>query len=138
MEKTLNDLKKIKDDIKEINDSIKPQLDKITKLQESYDDVMNEIIDNVEFKPDRFMEAKGIKGDSYREGGLKIIRHKRMDRKLNQTKFKKLYPKEFEKYGEIGLTKADKAIGQDKTNELCVISEKVRFEFYDPSDVREE
>ena len=138
MEKTLADLKKIKDRIKEINEDIKPQLAMINGLQEAYDEVLNEIIDNVEFKPDRFMEAKGLKGDSYREGGLKIIRHIRMDRKLNQTKFKKLYPKEFQKYGEIGLTKADKAIGQDRTNELCVISEKERFEFYDPSDVREE
>jgi predicted transcriptional regulator len=51
MEKTLADLKKIKDRIKEINEDIKPQLVMITELQEVYDEVLNEIIDNVEFGP---------------------------------------------------------------------------------------
>lgn len=107
-------------------------------LQEQYNSIFKEICDNAKFEEDRFLIAAKIKGDSYKEGRYRIIRHIKTERKLNQNKFKQEYPNEFMKIAEVGLTKADSEIGKNRVNQLCAISEKYTFEFYNPDDKKEE
>jgi hypothetical protein len=128
----------IKDKIKEKNSAQAPILNRIEQFKKSYDEMFREICDNAKFEKDRFLKAAKIKGDSYKEGRYRIIRHIKTERKLNQAEFKNKYPEEFIKIAEVGLTKADSEIGKNRVNQLCTINEKYSFEFYDPDDHKEE
>jgi hypothetical protein len=107
-------------------------------LQDQYNSIFKEICDNAKFEEDRFLIAAKIKGDSYKEGRYRIIRRSIDKRTLNQAKFKKLYPKEFENIAKVELGKADNAIGKDKVTALCTIATNYTFEFYNPDEKKEE
>jgi hypothetical protein len=157
---SLNELVKIKNQIKcaqsQINiidfnfkESIKTQQEKrdkdvkvfedqINVLNDLYNNMFKEVCNNAKFEEDKFLQAAKIKGDSYKEGRYRIIRHIKTERKLNQAEFKKKYLEEFMKIAEVGLTKADSEIGKNKVNQLCTINDKYTFKFYDPDEHKEE
>jgi len=71
------------------------------------------------FKPDIFMNAKNLKGDSFRLEGFKLMRHIKENRILNQKKFKELFPDIFNTYAEITLKNADNEVGENTVKTLC-------------------
>lgn len=125
---------KIKEFVKARDEKQKPLIEKMEELNKKLDEMMQQVIDNAVFGEDKFLQSLKLKADSYKEGRYKIIRHKKTTRKLNQSAFKAKYPKEFNDNAEIGLTKADNAIGKANTDKLCAISESYTFEFFDPSE----
>jgi hypothetical protein len=83
------------------------------KRQADYNSMLEELIPSIEFKPDKFLEALKIKGDSYKEGSIKLIRHIEVRRSVLQDAFIKDFEKIALKICKIEVGKAEKAIGAD-------------------------
>jgi hypothetical protein len=121
----------IKEYVKIRDELQKFAIEEKAKLEEKEKMLMDEIIKSAVFSEDKFLNAAKVKGDSYKDGRYRIIRHIKTERKLNQSAFKQKYPKAFNKIAEVGLTKADAEIGKNNVNQLCAVNEKYTFEFYD-------
>jgi len=119
----LRDLAAIKSRIEELDREIKETelACGITRLkeqralkQQEYDTLLAEIVPTLTFTEDRFLKALKKKGDSYREGALKLIRHPTVRRKILLDKFLDAFPSDIiRKCCKIELTKADNLVGKD-------------------------
>lgn len=114
-----------------------PVYDKIEELKKKEKELFEEACNQAVFSEDPFLRSVKVKGDSYKEGPLKIIRHIKDTRTLNQSAFQQQYPEEFKKIAKVELGKADNEVGKNKVNELCNIARSYTFEFYDSKEVKE-
>lgn len=100
--------------------------------QAEYDALMEQIVPTLEFTEDRFLKALKKKGDSYKEGSLKLIRHSTTRRKVLLDKFLATFPFEIVKRCcKIELTRADKAIGKDTMDDFVTKETTYDYELLD-------
>ena len=103
----------------EISSGIEGIKAKREKVASRYEKQLELVVSTVEFKEDKFLQALKKKGDSYREGTWKLIRHSTTRRAVNTAKF-------IEKYKDIALEictipvgKAEKKLGEETLNQFC-------------------
>jgi hypothetical protein len=96
---------------------------------------INEIAPTLPYGEDKFLKTLKRKGESYREGSLKIIRSSRTTRFVLAEKFATAFPQLLPAVSRIELTKADALIGK-KTMEEYV--EKKMTYSYELIDLQEE
>ena len=100
--------------------------------QAEYDNLLAEIVPTVTFGEDKFLKALKKKGDSYKEGSLKLIRHSTTRRKVLLDKFLATFPFEIVKRCcKIELTRADKAIGKDTMDDFVTKETTYDYELLD-------
>lgn len=100
--------------------------------QAEYDALMEQIVPTLEFKEDKFLKALKKKGDSYKEGSLKLIRHSTTRRKVLLDKFLATFPFEIVKRCcKIELTLADRAVGKDTMDEFVDKEVSYSYELLD-------
>ncbi len=100
--------------------------------QKEYDNLLAQIVPTLEFTEDRFLKALKKKGDSYKEGQLKLIRHSTTRRKVLLDKFLATFPYEIVKRCcKIELTRADKAIGKDTMDDFVEKEVSYSYELLD-------
>lgn len=127
--------KKQRKKLDDFYDSIREPMEQAEKI---YDELFKKACENATFSEDRFLKAVKVKGDSYKEGRYRIIRHSKDIRKLNQEAFKQKYPKEFNSNAKIGLTDADNAVGKNRVTALCQVNTEYKYELYIPELIKEE
>ena len=104
--------------------------------QKEYEDLLDQIVSSVEFSEDRFLKALKKKGDSYREGSLKLIRHSTTRRKVLLDKFLATFPYDIVKRCcKIELTKADRAVGKDTMDDFVEKETTYDYELLDMTKV---
>jgi len=100
--------------------------------QKEYDTLIEQIVPTLEFTEDRFLKALKKKGDSYKEGPLKLIRHSTTRRKVLLDKFLATFPYDIVKRCcKIELTKADKAVGKDTMDQFVTKETTYDYELLD-------
>jgi len=106
--------------------------EKMAEHQKEYDQLLAEIVPTLTFGEDKFLKALKKKGDSYREGSLKLIRSSTTRRKVLVEKFLATFPIEkIKKCCKIELGKADKAIGSDTMDEFVTKETTYDYELLD-------
>ena len=80
--------------------------------QAEYESLKNEIAPGLPYSEDTFLKAINKKGDSYREGGFKMIRTSRTVRNVLTEKFVEAFPDLLKSVCKIELTKADALVGK--------------------------
>ena len=104
--------------------------------QAEYDNLLAEIVPTVTFGEDKFLKALKKKGDSYKEGSLKLIRHSTTRRKVLLDKFLATFPYEIVKRCcKIELTRADKAIGKDTMDDFVTKETTYSYELLDLTEM---
>ena len=91
----------------------------LKEWQDQYDTVLSEILPHAEFTEDRFLQALKRKGESYREGDIKLIRSPRTQRTIRRDDFIMAYPLEFNRLAKIPLQQAEAAIGREALDSVC-------------------
>lgn len=94
---------------------------------------LGEIAPTLLYEEDKFLKALKKKGESYREGSLKIVRTSRTTRAVLAEKFAAAFPQLLPVVSRIELTKADALVGK-KTMEAYVEKKTTySYEFQDMS-----
>jgi len=100
--------------------------------QKEYDDLLAKIVPTLEFKEDKFLKALKKKGDSYKEGSLKLIRHSTTRRKVLLDKFLATFPYDIVmRCCKIELTRADRAVGKDTMDQFVTKETTYDYELLD-------
>lgn len=110
------------------------------RMQE-YKELLDKIVGQVQFSEDRFLKALKKKGDSYREGSLKLVRYTRAVRSVDTQRFldsiKELeLQKRLEllaKVCKIEVGKAEIEVGKRKLDPLCNRNVTYSYEVFDLS-----
>jgi len=100
-------------------DRIKALKAELKQWQDTYDAVLGEILPHAEFAEDRFLQALKRKGESYREGDIKLIRSPRTQRTIRRDDFIMAYPTVFNRLAKIPLQQAEAAIGREALDAVC-------------------
>ena len=91
----------------------------LKEWQASYDKTLLEVLRVAEFSEDRFLLATNHKGESYREGDIKLIRSPRTQRTIRRDDFIMAYPTVYNRIAKIPLQQAEAAIGREALDSLC-------------------
>jgi len=91
----------------------------LKEWQESYDSHLATVLEAATFAEDRFLQALKRKGESYREGDIKLIRSPRIQRTIRRDDFIMTHPTVFNRIAKIPLQQAEAAIGKDALDSLC-------------------
>ena len=99
-----------------------------------YEGLLAKIASEVEFTPDKFLEALKKKGDSYIEGRWKLLRQATIRRKVLTDKFLKAFPASItNRCVKVELGKADKIVGSETMDQFV---EKQTTYSYELQDLR--
>lgn len=93
-----------------------------------------EIAPGLAYSEDRFLTALKRKGDSYREGNLKMIRYSRTTRNVLTQKLAAAFPDLLISICKIELSKADALIGKKTMEEYVEKKTTYSYEFVDLTD----
>lgn len=96
-----------------------------------YEEELSRIAPSLEYGEDKFLKALKKKGESFREGKIKIMRTSRTVRNVLTEKFAKTFPDLLPKVCKIELTKADALIGKKTMEQFCEQSTSYRYELVD-------
>ena len=100
--------------------------------QKEYNDLLDQIVPTLEFSEDKFLKALKKKGESYREGSLKLVRNTTTRRKVLLDKFLATFPYDIVKRCcKIELGKADKAVGSDTMDDFVEKEISYSYELQD-------
>ena len=110
---------------------IKAMREKRSRLAVEYDDELSRIAPGLQYGEDKFLKALKKKGESFREGKIKIMRTSRTVRNVLTEKFAKTFPDLLPKVCKIELTKADTLIGKKTMEQFCEKSTSYRYELVD-------
>ena len=91
----------------------------LKEWQASYDKTLLDVLRVAEFSEDRFLLATNHKGESYREGDIKLIRSPRTQRTIRRDDFIMTHPTVFNRIAKIPLQQAEAAIGRDALDAVC-------------------
>jgi len=91
----------------------------LKEWQASYDKTLLDVLRVAEFSEDRFLLATNHKGESYREGDIKLIRSPRTQRTIRRDDFIMAYPTVYNRIAKIPLQQAEAAIGREALDSLC-------------------
>ena len=91
----------------------------LKEWQATYDSNLLEILRTAEFSEDRFLKTIKRKGESYREGNVKLIRSPRIQRTIRRDDFIMTFPEVFNRIAKVPLQQAEAAIGRDALDDLC-------------------
>ena len=103
----------------EINSGISAIRKKRANAEKRYLAQLEAVIPTVKFTRDRFLESLGKNGDSYCEGGWKLVRRSTTRRAVNTAKFIEKYKDIALKICTIPVGKAEKILGEETLNPLC-------------------
>jgi hypothetical protein len=110
---------------------IKAMKDRRSQLALEYSEELDRIAPVLEYSEDKFLKALKKKGESYREGSIKIMRTSRTIRNVLTEKFATAFPDLLKSVCKIELTKADALVGK-KTMDAFVTKETTyRYEVVD-------
>lgn len=110
---------------------IKALREKRASLSVEYEEELSRIAPSLEYGEDKFLKALKKKGESFREGKIKIMRTSRTVRSVLTEKFAKTFPDLLPKVCKIELTKADALIGKKTMEQFCEKSTTYRYELVD-------
>lgn len=110
---------------------IKALRKKRASLSVEYEEELSRIAPSLEYGEDKFLKALKKKGESFREGKIKIMRTSRTDRSVLTEKFAKKFPDILPKVCKIELTKADALVGKKTMEQFCEKSTTYRYELVD-------
>jgi hypothetical protein len=99
--------------------------------QAEYVMLLDEIAPTLVYSDDKFLKAIKKKGDSYREGNLKMVRSARTTRTVLMEKFAADFPQLLPKVCKIELTKADALIGKGSMEKYVEKKTTYSYELYD-------
>ena len=110
------------------------------RMQE-YKELLDKIVGQVQFSEDRFLKALKKKGDSYREGPLKLVRYSRTVRSVDTQRFlDSIKDLELQKRLEllsrvckIEVGKAEIEVGKRQLDPLCNRNVTYSYEVFDLS-----
>ena len=91
----------------------------LKEWQESFDSSHSAVLETATFAEDRFLQALKRKGESYREGDIKLIRSPRTQRTIRRDDFIMAYPTVYNRIAKIPLQQAEAAIGREALDSLC-------------------
>lgn len=91
------------------------------------EEVLERILPEAEFGPDKFLKTIGKKGDAYRRDGYMLIRHKKTVRTVDTERFYAKFPDLARKICTIPTAKAEALAGKENMKTLCI--EKVSFSY---------
>lgn len=104
--------------------SLKKEQEKWKKESEL---ALSEVLEVATFSDDKFLIALGKRGESYREGNLKIQRTPRTIRTVLIEKFAAKFPDLLPKVCTIGLEKADGLMGKETMKDF--VEEKTTYQY---------
>lgn len=110
---------------------IKALREKRASLSVEYEEELSRIAPSLEYGEDKFLKALKKKGESFREGKIKIMRTSRTVRSVLTEKFAKTFPDILPKVCKIELTKADALVGKKTMEQFCEKSTTYRYELVD-------
>ena len=104
------------------------------RMQE-YKELLDKIVGQVQFSEDRFLKAIKKKGDSYREGSLKLVRYSRTVRSVDPKRFITSYPdlELLAKVCKVEVGKAEIMIGKRELDPMCDKNVTYSYEVFDLS-----
>ena len=103
----------------------------LKRWQASYDSCLVDALRVAEFGEDRFLKAIKRRGDSYRDGDIKLIRKPTVRRTIRRDDFMKAYPEIFMRIGQVPLKQAEEAIGKESLDQVCDIVTSYSYEAVD-------
>lgn len=104
---------------------IKALKNELKAWQAAYDRRLATVLETATFAEDRFswifrpLTATHHKGESYREGDVKLIRSPRIQRTIRRDDFIMACPEVFNRIAKIPLQQAEAAIGREALDSLC-------------------
>lgn len=105
-----------------------------SEKQQEFSDLLADTSARVEYSEDKFLKALKRKGDSYREGAMKIVRSSRTTRAVLTEKFAAAFPDLLPKVCKIELTKADALVGKATMDAFVEKKTTYSYEFVDMSE----
>jgi hypothetical protein len=97
---------------------IKAMKQKRAELSVEYEEELSRIAPSLEYGEDKFLKALKKKGESYKEGKVKIMRTSRTTRSVLTEKFVAAFPDLVKSVCKIELTKADALVGKKTMDEF--------------------
>lgn len=97
---------------------------------------LNEVAPVLPYGEDKFLKALKKRGESYREGSLKIVRTSRTTRSVMTEKFAAAFPQLLPVVSRIELTKADALVGKKTMEEYVEKKTIYSYEFQDLQQLR--
>jgi len=94
---------------------------------------LSEVAPTLSYGEDKFLKALKRKGESYREGSLKIVRTSRTTRTVLAEKFAAAFPQLLPVVSRIELTKADALVGKKTMEQYVEKKTTYSYEFQDMS-----
>lgn len=99
--------------------------------QDEYDSCLERVLKTAVFKEDKFLQAIKRKGDSYREGNLKLIRKPTTRRTVRRDEFVAAYPDIFLRIGTVPIREAEATIGKGALDAICDRQTAYSYELID-------
>jgi len=101
--------------------------------QQEYEAALSRVLETATFTDDKFLKALKHKGDSFREGNLKLIRKPTVRRAIRRAEFVKQYPEVFNRIATIPIKEAEAEIGKTALDAFC--DKQISYN-YDVVDMR--
>ena len=106
---------------------IKAMRQKRAELSIEYEEELSRIAPDLTYSEDKFLKALKKKGESYKEGKVKIMRTSRTTRSVLTEKFATAFPDLLKSVCKIELTKADALVGKKTMDEF--VEKKTTFSY---------
>ena len=96
-----------------------------------YEEELSRIAPSLEYSEDKFLKALKKKGESFREGKIKIMRTSRTVRTVLTEKFAATFPDLLKSCCKVELTKADALVGKKTMDAFVEKTTSYRYELVD-------
>lgn len=103
----------------------------LKEWQDAYETRLAEVLQVAKFSEDKFLKAIKRKGDSYREGSIKLIRKPTTRRTIRRDDFLMAYPEIFMRVAQVPLKQAEEAIGKESLEKVCDLVTSYSYEAVD-------
>lgn len=110
---------------------IKAMREKRASLAVEYEDELSRIAPSLPYGEDKFLKALKKKGESFREGKIKIMRSATTRRTVLTDKFAAAFPDLLKSVCKIELTKADALVGRKTMDAFVEKTTTYRYELVD-------
>lgn len=112
---------------------LKAMREKRSQMSVEYEDELARIAPSLPYGEDKFLKALKKKGESYREGDVKIMRSATTRRTVLTDKFAEAFPDLLKSVCKIELTKADALVGKKTMDDFVKKMTTYRYEVVDMS-----
>jgi len=112
---------------------LKAMRERRSQMAVEYEDELARIAPALPYGEDKFLRALKKKGESYREGNVKIMRSATTRRTVLTDKFAEAFPDLLKSVCKIELTKADALVGKKTMDQFVEKTTTYRYEVVDMS-----